>query len=157
MNQRIISLTITCLFISLLAVQAQQRSQPPTKEPSAGKKTQIHDGLEITVLSIQRTKEREVMPHFPQKMRAESGYEFAVLTLKVKPLESEKKLDVSLLQLSDVNGSSYKCLFKETDLCDGTPGNETTCDLPFAVPEGIQLSKLQIGEVSFDLKNLEKK
>lgn len=157
MNQRIILFTVTCLFISLLGAQAQQKPQSPVKESSTGKKAQIYNGLEISILSFQRVKEREVMPNFPQKMKANSGYEFAVLTLKVKPMEAEKKLDVSLLQLYDVNGGSYKCLLLNTDLCDSELGKEITCDLPFTVPEAIQLNKLQIGDVSFDLKNLEKK
>lgn len=157
MNLRVLRLIALCLLISLIAVAANQRSSPPQKEPAVGNKAQIHNGLEITILSLQRTKEREVMPHFPQKMRARSGDEFALLTLKVKRLDSEKKLDVGLLELFDVNGRSYKCLFKETDLCDPRIGNEITCELPFAIPEGIELIKLQIGEASFDLKTLERK
>ena len=149
----IIRLTISSVLMALSAAYAQKAIQPQGK-PSAVSKEQLVKGLEITVLSLQKAKEREILPHFNQTMRALEGYEFAVLTLNVKTLELGKGLDVSPVQLQDMSGTPNPCICKSTDLCDSKVGDATTCDPPFTGPEGLQFSKLQIEDVSFDLNDV---
>ena len=135
---------------------ADTKSTPPAEaETSAG----TYDGVRITVLSIGRTKERDVLPGFPtgQKMVAKKGSEFALLELKVKTAEAGKKLDVKRLQLQDAKGNKYKCVYEATDLCDANVGEKKTCELPFNVPEGAVFAKLIFGESVIDLANVEKK
>lgn len=102
-------------------------------------------------------KEREVLPGFPEKMQAKEGYELAIVQLRVKVSEGGKMLDVTQLQLLDARENKYKCALVRTNLCDAKAGEETTCELPFLVPEGVMLAKLQVGEAFIDLATIEKR
>lgn len=129
-----------------------------TASPSEDKSSvTTYDGLQLTIISIERMKEREVLPGFPEKMRAKKGYELAMVQLRVKVSAAGKKLDVSQLQLRDARENNYSCALVATDLCDAKPGEETTCELPFLVPEGVTLTKLQVGAEFIDLAKVEKR
>jgi hypothetical protein len=164
MNKRTPLINLLLLTFLLLQVQTNTScsdTQGPAEQSAvagrmAESATETYGGLRLTVVSIERTKEREVLPNFPEKMKAARGYEFVIVHLKVKALEADKKLDVSHLQLLDVTGGKHKCVFEATDLCDPRLGEEATCDLPFAVPEGARLAKLQTGDVFIDLEKIEK-
>jgi len=95
------------------------------------------------------------MPNFPEKMRAKQGHEFALLTLKVKALEAGKNLKVDQLKLFDEKGNKNQCVYEHTDLCEAEPGKETTCTLPFSVPKGARITRLQFGDQFVDLEKLE--
>lgn len=104
-----------------------------------------------------RKEIRETAFGAPFRVRAGKGYEFVIVHLNVKALEAGRKLDASRLQLHDINGKKHKCEWKETDLCDAPLSEEVTCKLPFLVPEGTALTKLQTGDVFIDLARIEKK
>lgn len=129
-----------------------------TASPSEDKSSvTTYDGLQLTVLSIERMKEKEVLPGFPEKMRAKKGYELAMVQLRVKVSAAGKKLDVTQLELRDARENKYRCALVRTNLCDAKPGEETTCELPFLVPEGVTLTKLQVGAEFIDLAKVEKR
>jgi hypothetical protein len=114
------------------------------------------DGVQLTVLSITRAKEREVLPGFPtgQKMVAKKGTDFALLQLKVKSVAAGKQLDIKRLQLQDAKGNTFKCVYEATDLCETKGGDAATCELPFSVTEGVALSKLKFGDAVIDLSKV---
>lgn len=139
---------------SLASPQSKADSSASRPEESA---PQTYDGVQVTVLDIQRAQEIEVMPNFPEKMRAKQGHEFASLTLKVKVLEAGKNLEVDQLKLLDEKGNKNRCAYEHTDLCETELGKETTCTLPFSVPKGTRLTRLQFGDQFIDLEKLEAK
>lgn len=163
----VLQLLLTASCTQRQAAPANKSEQPPkTAETTSANSSSesrtsagTHDGVQLTVLSISRTKERDVLPGFStgQKMVARKGSEFALVQLKVKSLEAGKKLDVKRLELWDAKGNKYKCVYEATDLCDPRPGDETTCELPFNVPAGVVLTKLHLGDLVIDLAGVEKK
>ncbi len=167
-------LTFFCLFsfvIALMSISCTQSSRPPvngthespaTPQPKTESvtnrveesATQTYRGVQVTILEIQRAKEVEVMPNFPEKIRAKQGHEFALLRFRVKVLEAGKNLEVGQLKLLDAQGNKNKCTYERTDLCEAAQGEETICTLPFAVPEGARLTSLQFGDQFVDLENV---
>jgi hypothetical protein len=114
------------------------------------------DGVQLTVLSITRAKEREVLPGFStgQKMVAKKGTDFALLQLKVKSVTAGKQLDLKHLELQDAKGNTFKCVYEATDLCETKGSDAARCELPFTVTEGVALSKLKFGDAVIDLSKV---
>jgi hypothetical protein len=79
------------------------------------------------------------------------------LTLRVKVLEAGKNLDVGQLKLLDEKGNKHRCAYVHTDLCESALGKETTCTLPFSIPKGARITKLQFGDQFIYLEKLEAK
>ena len=133
---------------------ADTNSKASPSEANAAAATS--DGVELTVLSITRAKEREVLPGFStgKKMVAKKGTEFALLQLQVKSIAAGKQLDIKRLELQDAKGNTSKCVYEATDLCETKGGDAATCELPFSVTEGVTLSKLKFGDAVIDLSKV---
>lgn len=141
-------------LIASLAVVAVLVGAPPA--PAQAQKLVVIHNLEFTVLDIIRATEW-VDPRFANfpgggpRVRAQGGYEFAIVTLVVKRLEPAARVALKEVWIHDAAGQRYRSpIIAQDDL--GKRDHETR-EFAFPVPRGADLAKLELSaDVVIELK-----
>jgi hypothetical protein len=87
-------------------------------------------------------------------IRAQAGNELVLIELKFKWTSPPAKNSVSTaeMELTDATGATHRSAIESFDWASGDKSEtESKFDIPFAVPKGVKLKSLRIGELSFDL------
>lgn len=136
---------------------AEAVASPAIAALKSGSSARTPDGLEISVLGVERVREwqMELMPGMPgPKLEARPGYEIAVMHLGLKSVvPGAKSLDVKSLGIFDAGGQTHRCDVEATDICDLGPQGEATCKLPCTIPENIAIAGVKSGETSVKLES----
>ena len=123
---------------------------PAPAAAGPGSRATTPDGLEITVLDIERVKEwqMELMPGMPgPKLQTQPGNDIAVLHLGLKSTaQGAKNLDVKSLGIVDASERTHRCPIEATDICELSPQGSATCKLPCGVPETVVIAGMKAGD-----------
>ena len=149
--------TNLCFLLSILSVStslalAQTRSSSEKQAPnpvtdSQDQKPVVAENLEFRVLAVTRVQEwiipgSEKMPNGPFRIQAKSGYEVAIIRLKVKRLESAAKgIETASASLHDSAGNEYRANYFPDKV--GTV-DEHEAVFAFNIPTGTKLAKIQL-------------
>lgn len=121
--------------------------------------SQTVQGLQITAKSLERAKRVSLQDCPPGAnivrgvIRPTEDNEFATIQVDVKVLASFEPGEMDKPVLQDEAGTTYKTAQSFRDL---EAENSYTCSFSFRVPTGTKITRLSIGEASFDVSTLEK-
>ena len=131
------------------APEAKTVSPAAVRPTPKAAKSQVADGLRITLVQVKRQKE------WADKMMqvhgtAEPGHEFVVFGLRIEVLKPTTDSAITLegFELEDVDGVWHSNEFK-TLYFSSSPWST---EVPFHVSEGLKLKTLRIANVAFDLQ-----
>ena len=158
---------LVCLILFATIVDQEipaDKSTPPSKKTSGG--------LEVTILEAKPADDFDavnrvpmfrmgscppgaVMPGF--KIEGNHGKDVIIVQLRLKFPSDYPQSDFPLPVLFDANGKKYSSNNlmeppKELLARIKTTGEQLKCEIPFELPAGTQITKLQYDNVVFDLK-----
>jgi hypothetical protein len=154
-KRTVIVLIVTCAVVGL-GVRAQQPAQTEVPVLESVLPTQNLRGLEVGVAKVERASSAGLSdcPPGANTVRgmARGEEEFAIVHVTFKVLPSYKPGPLKRAVVTDQAGKTFNTAVSFVDL-NRLP--EYSCAIPFRVPLGTKLRKLQIETVSFDISSLD--
>jgi hypothetical protein len=140
--------------------ERRQESSPKTTDVQDKTKSQIYEGIKISVASVEKTgyialNSCPSSPGYVQVM-AKDGYEFVVVRVSIKVLpgykgDSLERFD-KRIEISDAEGKRHSSHVVWEKLGSA---REFPCKFVFGVPRGTKPKNFHLGEISFDLEKLD--
>ncbi|MBN2371037.1 MAG: hypothetical protein JXO72_11180 [Vicinamibacteria bacterium] len=117
---------------------------------AAGESVCKHQGVEIELLSIERTKTFRDLA-----VKNESKHDLVIVRVKAKWNAQATRLLVkdSDLKLTDARGKSRRCSLRFIQAYAPQDLSPSTIEIPFQVNAGVALKTLQIGSSILDLSS----
>ena len=164
------STVCACLVGLILLATIVAQEEPPDKSAPASKKTAA--GLEVTVLEAKPAEDFDAVNRVPTfrmgscppgaampgfKIEGNHGKEVIIVQLGLKFPRDYGQTDFPVPVLLDASGKQYSSNnmmepSKELVPRIKTTGEQLKCEIPFELPAGTQITKLQYDNLVFDVK-----